>query len=67
MAGFTLEPFSPVSHPKPSTKLPDSSSGAITVSENSLPNAKSSSPAPGAIWTIPVPSSSLTSFQGITW
>ena len=46
--------------------MPDSSIGATTGSPSDLPSWKSSAPQPGAMWTIPVPSSSPTSSQATT-
>ena len=45
---------------------PDSSIGISTGRSNSRASSKSSAPQPGAMWTIPVPSSSETSSQGMT-
>ena len=56
----------PESDSKPSRKMPDSSSGAMTGSPSRLPSWKSSAPQPGAMWTMPVPSSSPTSSQATT-
>ena len=43
--------------------MPPSSSGATTGRPSDLPSWKSSAPQPGAMWTMPVPSSSPTSVQ----
>ncbi len=56
----------PSSAPKPGTKTPYSSSGATGGRPSSLPSWKSSLPQPGAMWTMPVPSVSPTSFQAMT-
>ena len=50
----------PVKGPKPSTKRPASSNGAMPTSPWCLPSTKSTSPQPGATWTIPVPSPATT-------
>ncbi len=56
----------PVSQPKPGRKTPASSSGATGGRPTSLPRWKSSSPQPGAMWTMPVPVVAPTSFQATT-
>ena len=45
-------------------RCPISSIGATTGSPSALPSWKSSAPQPGAMWTMPVPSSSPTSSHG---
>ena len=45
---------------------PDSSIGTSTGRSCTRPSSKSSVPAPGAMWTMPVPSSSDTSSHGMT-
>ncbi len=63
-AASTVE--SPCSQPYASKNRPASSTGISTGKSWIWPSSKSSCPAPGAMWTIPVPSSSETSSHGIT-
>ena len=57
---------SPSAGPNPGSIRPDSSIGTSTSSPWTRERSKSSAPAPGAMWTIPVPSSSTTSSHGMT-
>ena len=66
MRSLTSKTLLPLSQSKPSTKAPKSSRGAMTSSPSCLLSLKSSLPAPGAVWTTPVPSDSLTSFHATT-